>query len=152
VTSYISYTWPKRPLPTHATVHPILGTSWSSFGALLIVVGALLLIWDALSGPAGISAVTFGGTVPDPKRRLAAAVEFAGSILVLGGSAILVAVAGVSVLAVAAVVGAVATITYGAMAYFLRAHMALIAKEGNDPPGRSWRWCLMHPRWRPPPD
>lgn len=137
---------------THVAAHPILGTSWSSFGALLIVVGALLLIWNALSGPAAISAVTFGGTVPDPKRRLAAAVELAGSVLVLGGSAVLVADAGLSVLAVLAVVAAAAVIVYGAMAYFLRVHMALIAKEGNDPPGRSWRWCLMHPRWRPPPD
>lgn len=105
-----------------------------------------------LSGPAGISAVTFGGTVPDPKRRLAAAIELAGSVLVLGGSAVLVAVAGVSALAIVAVVGGAATIIYGAMAYFLHAHMALVAKEGNDPPGTSWRWCLMHPRWRPPPD
>jgi hypothetical protein len=114
--------------------------------------GTLLLIWDALSGPAGISAVTFGGTVPDPKRRLTAAVELAGSALVLGGSAILVAVAGVYILAVAVVIALTALIVYGAMAYFLRAHMALITKEGETPPGLSWRWCLMHPRWRPPAD
>jgi hypothetical protein len=132
--------------------HQIFGASWSSFGALLIVVGALLLIWDALSGPAGISAVTFGGTVPDPKRRLAAAVELAGSALVLLGSAILVAVAGVSILAVVVVLSSTALILYGAMAYFLRTHMTLIAKEGETPPGQSWRWRLMHPRWRPPPD
>ncbi len=130
--------------------HSILGTSWSSFGALLIVVGALLLIWDAVSGPAGIRAVTFGGTISKPRRRVAAGVELAGSALVLAGSAVLVVHAGVSLLAVVVVLVAAALITYGGMAYFLRAHMALIARGGETPPGWPWWWCLTHPRWTPP--
>jgi len=93
--------------------------------------------------------VTFGGTISRPKRRLAAGVELAGSALVLAGSAVLVVHAGVSLLAVVVVIAAAVVVVYGAMAYFLHAHMALIAREGDTPPGQSWWWCLRHPGWTP---
>jgi hypothetical protein len=134
-----------------ATIHPILGTSWSSFGALLIVVGAVLLLGDAAAGPSGLTGLSWAGTAPRPERRLAAAVALVGSVLVLAGSIVLVAVAGVSWLAVAVVLAVAAVMVVGVMASYLHAHLSLVARDNADAPRRSWWWCLWHPLWRPPP-
>jgi hypothetical protein len=129
--------------------HPILGTSWSSFGALLIVVGAVLLLAEATAGPPGITGMTFGGTQPRPKGRLLNAAAVVGSLLVLAGSVVLVVLAGVSLLALAVVILFVALLIVGVMTAYLRQHMNLVAMEQPDEPRRSWWWCLHNLRWRP---
>ena len=129
-----------------AVHHPILGTSWSSFGALLIVVGAVLVIGDALSG-----GTTWGGTYGDLKGRVAVSVALVGSLLVVAGSFILLAEGGVSLLAVGAVVVATAVMTLVVMACYLKPHLDLVERTTPGAPHRSWWSCLWHPLWRPPP-
>jgi hypothetical protein len=86
-------------IPHELAVHrPIVGTTWSSFGALLIVVGAVLVLGDAASG-----GPTWGGTYAEPKGRAAVTLALVGSVLVVVGSSVLLAQGGVSLLAVGAV-------------------------------------------------
>jgi hypothetical protein len=128
----------------------VLGASPTSLGALLVGIGAILLLADAVAGP-GLSGITYGGTLPQPTRRLRSGAEVAGSIFVAGGSALLLLSAkGLSLLAVVASLTVAAAIIYAVMTLRLRAHLNLIAKENDDAPLRSWWWCIVHPSWRPP--
>jgi hypothetical protein len=123
--------------------NPVLGTTWSSVGAVLIVVGAILVLADSLTGQ------TWGGDNLLPQLRLFKALAFAGSLLILSGSAVLVAVAGVSVPAVAAVVGFASLLVYGLMAFYLwRAWNGRAKVDVGVEPHRSPLWCLCHPRER----
>jgi hypothetical protein len=129
-----------------AVHHPIPGTSWSSFGALLIVVGAVLVVGDAASGgPA------WGGTYAEPKGRAAVTLALVGSLLVVAGSSVLLAQGGVSLLAAGVVIGAAAVMTFVGMAYNLKQHLDLVERTTPCAPHRSLWWCLWHPLWRPPP-
>lgn len=137
--------------PVHKLVvhhHLILGTSWTSFGALLIVVGSMLVIADAAAG----QGVTYGGTYPKPTGRLLTSLALVGSLLVCAGASVLVVVAGVSLLAVATVLAATGLLTLAAMASSLRRHMVLLEQNPQGSPHRSWWWCFCHPLWRPPDD
>jgi hypothetical protein len=71
----------------HATSHPVLGMTWTGFGALLVVVGAVLVIFDvdALRGR------TYGGTRPQPLDRLLIGASKVGVISAAIGAAILAA-------------------------------------------------------------
>jgi hypothetical protein len=126
--------------------HPILGTSWSSFGALLIVVGAVLVIGDLVSG-----GTTYGGTYGDLKGRAAVSVALVGSLLVVAGSSILLAQGGVSLVAVGVVIVAATVMTLLVMPGYLKRHMDLLERTTPGAPHRSWWWCLWRPFWRPPP-
>jgi Zn-dependent protease len=128
--------------------HLILGTSWTSLGALLIVVGSVLVIADAASG----QGITLGGTYAEPKGRLLTSLALVGSLLVGVGASVLLVVAGVSLLAVIVVIAVTVLFTLAAMASSLRRHMDLLERNPQGAPHRSWWWCLLHPLWRPPDD
>jgi hypothetical protein len=126
-----------------------LGASPTSLGALLVGIGAILLLIDAFAGP-GLSGMTIGGTLPQPTRRLSSGAEVAGAIFVAAGSAVLLLSAkGLSLLASVVSLGVAAAIIYVVMTFRLREHLNLVASEGNAP-RRSWWWCSRHPAWRPP--
>jgi hypothetical protein len=128
----------------------ILGAKLTSLGALLVGIGAVLLLVDALAG-AGWSGMTWGGTFPQPARRLSSGAEVAGSIFVAGGSALLLLSAkGLSVLAVVVSLIGAGTVIFVVMTFRLREHLNLAAKDNDDCPRRSWWWCALHPSWRPP--
>jgi hypothetical protein len=131
----------------HATVHHrlILGTSWTGFGALLIVVGAVMVLGDA----AATIGMTYGETRPQPRTRLAVAVSRVGAFSAAVGAVILAAVAGVAAKTVVVVLVVVATLVYVSMAHHLKKHLDLVAREGKGE-RPSWGWCLRHPTWRPP--
>jgi hypothetical protein len=131
-------------LPLHHFA-AILDTSWPSVGALLIFVGAVLVIGDALSG----GPTTWGGTYADPIGRAAVAVALVGTLLVVAGSSILLAESGVSMLAVGVVIALALALTLVAMAGYLKQHMNLVDRDTPDA-RHSWWWCLCHPLWRPP--
>jgi hypothetical protein len=129
----------------------VLGASPTSLGALLVGIGAILLLVDAVAGPSGISGLTWGGTLPQPTGRLSSGAEVAGSIFVAGGSALLLLSAnGLSLVAVVVSLLAAALLIYVVMTFRLREHLNLVAKEDATAPRRSWWWCARHPRWRPP--
>jgi hypothetical protein len=109
----------------HAASHPVLGMTWSGFGALLIVVGAVLVIFDvnALIGS------TWGGTRPEPRDRLLIAASKVGSISVAVGAVILATDAGLTALAVVVVL--------------------IVVAVGEGGPMRSRGQCLWHATWRP---
>jgi hypothetical protein len=128
----------------------ILGASWSDLGALLVGVGALLLLVGAVAGGEGLTGMTFGDTIATPERRLLSGMEVVGSVFAAVGSALLLfgsRTLGVLIIVLILITGAV--LIYTVMAVRLRAHLTLVAKEGNGP-RRSFWWCALHPRWRPP--
>jgi hypothetical protein len=126
----------------------ILGATPTSLGALLVGIGALLLL-ISLTGTSW-TGTTWGGTLPRPLNRLSSGAEVAGSIFVAGGSALLLlSASGLSVLAVIASLAVVATLVYAVMVLRLREHMNLVAKTSNVS-RKSWWWCVLHPLWRPP--
>lgn len=128
----------------------ILGASPTSLGALLVGLGAVLLLVDAIAG-SGWAGMTIGGTLPEPRRRMSSGAEVAGAVLVAIGSALLLLNAkGLSLLAVLVSLTAAAIVIYIVMAFRLREHMRLIAREDGTAPTRSWWWCALHPGWRPP--
>lgn len=130
----------------------ILGASPTSLGALLVGVGAILLIADAVGGP-GTWGMSYGGTMLEPSRRLSSGAEVSGSILVAVGSALLLLSArGLSGPAVVVSLVAAVGLIYVVMTFRLREHMKLLAREDDGPPRRSWWWCARHPMWRPPAD
>jgi hypothetical protein len=129
----------------------VLGATPTSLGALFVGIGAVLLLVDAFAGP-GLSGTTWGGTLPQPTRRLSSGAEVTGSIFVAGGSALLLlGASGLSVVAVVVSLTIAAAAIYVVMTFRLREHLNLIAKEDEDAPRRSWWWCALHPTWRPPP-
>src|SRR4051794_5450423 len=67
----------------------VLGVPISDLGALIVGVGAILLLIDAASGSRGIINMTWGGTLPQPRWRMSAAAELVGSVLAALGSALL---------------------------------------------------------------
>jgi hypothetical protein len=129
----------------------VLGASWSSFGALLIGVGALLLLADALFSKSPLDGWTFNGTLPQPDRRLSASVAVVGSLLVAAGSIILLVDAStLTARAVLVVSVGTALLVYLMMAVRLREYRRPDPLDANPPPHSLW-WCLRHPLWRPPP-
>jgi hypothetical protein len=138
-----------RRLPLRTTTllhhHLILGTTWTGLGALLIVVGAVMVLGDI----AAAIGMTYGETRPQPRTRLAVAVSRVGAFSAAVGAVILAAVAGVSAEAVLVVLVVVATLVYVSMAHHLKKHLDLVARESNGE-RPSWGWCLRHPVWRPP--
>jgi hypothetical protein len=125
--------------------HLILGTTWTGFGALLIVVGAVMVLGDV----AATIGMTYGETRPQPRTRLAVAVSRVGAFSAAVGSMILAADAGVAAKAIVVVLVVIALLVYVSMAHHLKKHLNLVAGEGNvERP--SWGWCLRHPTWRPP--
>lgn len=128
----------------------IFGASPTSLGALLVGLGAVLLLVDAIAG-SGWAGMTIGGTLPEPRRRMSSGAEVAGAVLVAIGSALLLLNAkGLSLLAVVVSLTAAAIVIYIVMAFRLREHMRLIAREDGAAPTRSWWWRVLHPGWRPP--
>ena len=128
----------------------ILGATASSIGALLVGVGALLLLAQAAGGPVGLTGTTFGGTIALPERRLGSGMEFTGSLLVAVGSAILLfESAHLSVVSVILTVLAAAFLIHIVMAIRLCAHLNVVARERGDDERRSLWWCAAHPWWRP---
>ncbi|MCW3032799.1 MAG: hypothetical protein JWM60_1144 [Solirubrobacterales bacterium] len=132
----------------------IFGATWSSFGALLIGVGAVLLLAAVIGSGTGLTGLTWGGTQPEPSDRLLSGAEVAGAVLVAVGSGILLlASRELSVLAVAVAVGTAATVVYGVMTVRLRAHWRLVLRTTPDAveavQRASWRWCATHPLWKP---
>lgn len=125
--------------------HLILAMTWTGFGALLIVVGAVMVLGDA----AATIGMTIGETRPHPLTRLAAAVSRVGAFSAAVGAVILAAVAGVAAEAVVVVLVVVAVLVYVSMASHLKRHLDLVAREGDEE-RPSWGWCLRHPTWRPP--
>lgn len=142
--------WPRQTLSASVALPlgeaHILGMAWSSFGALLILVGALLLLFDAASGR-GLAGLTWEGTLAEVRSRLAAAVALIGSLLVLAGSAILVAQAGVTFVAVVVVLVAAGAAVPVVMGYHLRKYLnnQAIVDAGVAQPRSLW-WCIVHPR------
>jgi hypothetical protein len=131
----------------------ILNVPVGDLGALLVGVGAVLLLADVLSGGPGISGLTYGGTLRMPARRLSSGAEVAGSLLVaLGSALLLLSSRNLTVLVVVLVLVLSALLIYLVMALRLHAHMRLLASENENEPNRSFVWCLLHPCWRPPPD
>ena len=127
---------------------PLIHASAGSVGALLIGIGALMLLADAV-GPPAPQRFTWGGTIRTPRLRLFARLELVGAIFVAMGSGILLFNAtdlSAAVVVIALLVAA--GLVYVAMALQLRAHHRLLAKEGQGPP-RSLFWCLTHPPWTP---
>lgn len=108
------------------------------------MVGAVLLLGDAVSGPADL---TWVGGLARARDRLAASVALVGSVMVLTGSLVLVVVAGVSWLAVLVVLAFVAVAVPSVMAAHLRSHLR--DRAGPSDPIRSWWWCFRHVLWAP---
>lgn len=128
----------------------IIGVADGDLGALLVGIGAVLLLIDVITGGAGFTAITWGGTRPMPRERFSSAAETVGSVLVAIGSGLLLfASTGLTVNAVLIAVGSTAAAVYLVMAKRLHDHVALAHKESNGP-RRSWAWCLTHPLWTPP--
>ncbi len=123
--------------------HRFLGVSTTGIGALLLTVGALLVIADVI-GPTGKPGLSIGGTARTPTARLLAACALVGALLVLAGSVVLLAVVGVTAAAVAAVLCTAALLVWLAMAFYLRRHLSL---DGEEPP--AWLWLLRNVWWRP---
>jgi hypothetical protein len=128
----------------------ILGVSAGSLGALLVGIGALLLLADVVGSAAGVIGTTYGGTLPSPRRRLGAGMEAAGgAIYVAAGSGLLLAASSdLTVIAVVVSTAIAAAIVYVVMALRLFAHHRLVHANGAGP-RRSFAWCLAHPAWRP---
>ena len=95
--------------------HQVLGTSWTSVGAALIVLGALMV----LSNQALWKHQTYSGVHPAPIGRLLNALAFGGDILIGAGSVVLAAAGGESFQALLAVVGIAIAIVLSLMAYYL---------------------------------
>jgi hypothetical protein len=130
----------------------ILTVPIGDLGALLVGVGAVLLLIDAVGGP-GVATMSVRGTMPTPGRRFSAGAEIAGALLVSTGSALLLAAShGLTVLAVVVVVATAALMIFIVMTVRLHGHMELLARLHDDEPHRSWFWCFMHPLWRSPRD
>ena len=130
----------------------ILGASPTSLGALLVGIGAVLLLVDTVAG-SGWAGMTIGGTLPKPSRRLSSGAEVAGAVFVAVGSALLLASAkGLSWLAVGLSFAVAAIVIYAVMTVRLREHMRLIAREDESTSHKSLWWCALHPTWRPPDD
>jgi hypothetical protein len=143
-------TW--RPMMLVTATTKVLSVPTGDLGALLVGVGAVLLLIDAVSGGGGLSGMTIRGTLATPDRRLSAGTEIAGSLLVAVGSGLLLfASHGLTVLVVGIVIVVAVAMIYVVMTARLHAHMKLLAQEGNEDT-RSWAWCFRHPLWRPPHD
>lgn len=125
----------------------ILGATWSSLGALLVGVGALLLLIEVVTSSSALDGLTFGGGMPDASRRFKSGMEVAGSIFVTVGSAILLLDSGhLSVLAVVVVLATAGLLIYAAMTVRLHEYMRQIAKTNPDAvTWATWRWCATHP-------
>lgn len=122
--------------------HQVLGTSWTSVGAALIVLGALMV----LSNQALWKHQTYSGVHPAPIGRLLNALAFGGDILIGAGSVVLAAAGGESFQALLAVVGIAIAIVLSLMAYYLRKYLNDDASvDAGEAPRRSWLWCLIHP-------
>lgn len=127
----------------------MLGTSLTSLGALFVALGAVLLLMDAMSVPR-FKEFTWGGDIHSPKRRLFSGMKTAGAVLtVAGGLILLLESRHLSVLVVALTILASSGIIYAVMAARLFVYFRAVARGGNEP-GRSYGWCLLHPRWRLP--
>ncbi len=130
----------------------ILGASSTSLGALLVGIGAVLLLVDTVAG-SGWAGMTIGGTLPKPSRRLSSGAEVAGAVFVAVGSALLLASAkGLSWLAVVLSLAVATIVIYAVMTFRLREHMRLIAREDKGSSPKPLWWCALHPTWRPPDD
>lgn len=128
--------------------HHLTHASAGALGALLVGIGALMLLADAV-GPTAPQRFTFGGTIRTPRLRLFAGFELVGAIFVAAGSGILLfSATDLSVLVVLIAAGVGGILVYVAMALQLRAHHRLLAEE-NKGPRRSLLWCRMHPLWKP---
>jgi hypothetical protein len=135
----------------HHHAQPAIHAGAGDLGALLVGIGAVMLLVDAV-GPPVPQRFTFGGTLRTPSLRMFAGFELVGSIFVAVGSGILLFNATDLSAAVVIVAVAVATVfVYIAMALQLRAHHRLIEQESQGP-HRSFLWCLAHPLWRPAED
>lgn len=123
----------------------LLHADADSLGALLVGIGALLLLIDAVTGPTGIEGFIWARTLPTPERRLSSGLQVAGATFAVVGSALLLANArhlGTLVIVICCVIAA--AIAYLVMALRLRAQMT----ERHEP--KPLTWCLGHPWWRPP--
>jgi len=93
-------------------------------GGLFIGIGVVLVLTDAASGTSGISGMAIRGTLPTPETRLSSAAKLVGSLFVAIGSALLLAAShGLTVFAVAIVVGTSALLMYVVMTFRLHAHI-----------------------------
>ena len=131
----------------HQHHHQVLGTSWTSVGAALIVLGALMV----LSNQALWKHQTYAGVHPTPIGRLLNALAFGGDILIGAGSVVLAAAGGESLQAILVVVGVATAIVLSLMAYYLRKYLNDDASvDAEEAPRRSWLWCFFHPLARRP--
>jgi hypothetical protein len=129
-------------------VDTILGATWSSLGALLVGVGALLLLIDVVTSSSALDGLTFGGGMPDTGKRFKSGMEVAGTIFIAVGSGILLLDSGtLSALAVVVVLASAALLIYAVMTIRLHEYMKQIAKTNSDAVAwATWRWCATHPR------
>ena len=99
--------------------------------------------------PGGLADLSWTNEAKTMKRRMSNAAGVVGSLLVGSGSVVLVADAGVSMLAVVVTVFGTAAAVWGLMAFYLRSYLngdALVDAELA--PSRTWWWCLWRPRAR----
>jgi hypothetical protein len=122
--------------------HDILGTSSTSFGAALIVLGAVMvlarqLLWEHQ---------TFDGSQPTWEARLLNGLAFGGDILIGVGSIVLAAAGGESFEAVAVVVGLAVVLVLSLMGHQLRKYLNDdVRVDAGEVARRSWLWCFFHP-------
>lgn len=126
----------------------ILGASWSSFGTLLIGVGALLIALDTLYPPSAWGRTSYFGTYPMPRGRFALGAAIVGVVLAATGSVIVALDSDeLSVLAIVVVLVAVIALIWVVMAVLLWRHLDFAWYGERAPDKHSFWWCLWHPLW-----
>jgi hypothetical protein len=145
-------------LETAAAGHHTQGVfhaSMTSVGALLIGLGAAMLIVDAF-GPASMQRHTWGGDVLSrPGMRLVESLAVVGAALVgVGSILLLIDAANLSFLVVVVVALGAALVVYARMTVHLYITSRALRRsgkgvDGHDQP-RSLVWCMLHPLWTDP--
>jgi len=145
-------------LETAAATHRGQGlfhASMTSVGALLIGLGALMLIVDAF-GPASMQRHTWAGDVLSrPGMRLVESLAEIGAALVgVGSILLLIDAADLSFLVVVVVVLGASLLVYAQMTMHLYVTSRALRRTSKrvddlDHP-RSVLWCMLHPLWKDP--
>lgn len=137
------------PIGTRAHHTALLHASLSAVGALLIGIGALMLIVEAF-GPGPTTIWSLEGVLSRPWQRLSQTFAQLGATFVgIGSILLLIASNDLSLLVTLAALVASALLVYLLMTWHLY-RAALVAREtpgSGVPENRLVRWCLRNPHW-----
>jgi hypothetical protein len=126
----------------------ILGTTLGSLGALLVGIGASLLLIDAVATPRLSS---WSETYGEPGPRLAVSCKVVGAVFAtVGAGLLLYESSDLSVVVIVIADVLALALVFGFAAHELRKHHLAMREPEERDLVPSWWWCLVHPGWREP--